>query len=241
MPLHVCVPTFNHRRVRAINPAIDIALTRERETCYTVTHHDCTFTRGPCSVKYDTAPIRASNLPQRIPASCTLRRTLSESRSAPLPHLWGPDPPYLTRVWGQYHARALPRRRSRIFEARQPSPASSASMVSWCPHGLHSCHPHPRRARARLPPRTGCRTAETNFRAVPCARARRGVLASYGARAILGIVTYPNKFLSKNSIFTPTNVQKLDFYPNKCPKTRFLPQQMSKNSIFTPTNVQVCE
>ena len=83
---------------------------------------------------------------------------------------------------------------------------------AWClgaliafPHVIRT--PHPRRARARLPPRTGCRTAETNFRAVRLRRARaRGVLASYGARAILGVVTYPNK----------------------CPKTRFLPQQMSK-------------
>ena len=58
-------------------------------------------------------------------------------------------------------------------------------------------------------------------------RACSGVLASYGARAIPGgIITYPNKCpkirvlpqqMSKNSIFTPTHVQKLDFYPNKCP------------------------
>ena len=40
---------------------------------------------------------------------------------------------------------------------------------AWClgaliafPHVIRT--PHPRRARARLPPRTGCRTAETNFR-----------------------------------------------------------------------------
>ena len=47
---------------------------------------------------------------------------------------------------------------------------------AWCLGALvafPSCHPHPRPAWARPPPRMRCRTAETNFRAVRFRRAAR--------------------------------------------------------------------
>ncbi len=82
---------------------------------------------------------------------------------------------------------------------------------AWClgalsafPHVIRT--PHPRRARARLPPRTRCRTAETNFRAVRSRRARGAAFWRRTARV-------PSSELA----LTPTNVQKFDFYPNKCP------------------------
>ena len=81
---------------------------------------------------------------------------------------------------------------------------------AWClgaliafPHVIRT--PHPRRARARLPPRTGCRTAETNFRAVRLRRARGAAFWRRTARV-------PSSELSLST----TNVQKLD-YPNKGP------------------------
>ena len=82
---------------------------------------------------------------------------------------------------------------------------------AWClgaliafPHVIRT--PHPRRAQARLPPRTRCRTAETNFRAVRFRRARGAAFWRRTARV-------PSSELSLST----TNVQKLDFYPKKCP------------------------
>ena len=77
--------------------------------------------------------------PRRLARS---RRALSESTSAPLAHLRGSAPPYNTRGWGQYHARALPRR-SPIFEVCQPSPASKPA---WCLGALRAftCVPNRR-------------------------------------------------------------------------------------------------
>ncbi len=63
---------FNHRRVRAINLVLDIALTRERETCYTLTHHDCTFTQGSFLQNMITRPSMRATFLNATPASRTL-------------------------------------------------------------------------------------------------------------------------------------------------------------------------
>ena len=95
-------------------------------------------------------------------------------------------------------------------------PALKHGCSAWClgaliafPHVIRT--PHPRRARARLLPRTGCRTAETNFRAVRLRRARG---AAFWRRTAC--------VSSSELCLSTTNVQKLDFCPNKCPSVRLV-------------------